>query len=99
MTRTHNKPEPSDESVAMLASTLNPKRSQLFGRTQPSDPPPRAAARLRGAASGVEGPGRTPSGVTKRVAQRQRREHDRPRLHAQRKEQPLKRTTPASPRA
>ncbi len=42
-----------------------------FGRTQPSDPPPRAA-RL-GAASGVEGPGR---------AQRQRREHDRPATDA-----------------
>ena len=49
-------------------------------KTRSSDPPPRAAARHRGAASGVEGPGR---------AQRQRREHDRPHNDAQRKEQHL----------
>jgi hypothetical protein len=55
------------------------RKQYQFGKTQPLDPPPRAAARLRGAASGVEGPGR---------AQRQRREHDRPCTDAHRKEHP-----------
>ncbi len=59
-------------------SEPQPQEQQQFGKTQPLDPPPRAA-RL-GAASGVEGPGR---------AQRQRREHDRPLYDAHGKEQPL----------
>src|SRR6185369_16149406 len=46
-TRTDNKREPSKRSLS-LDEVL---------RAKPSDPPPRAAARFGGAASGVEGPG------------------------------------------
>jgi len=46
------------------------------------------------AAAGVEGPGRTPSGVAKRVAQPEgpKGEHDRRYNDARRKEQPLEST-------
>ena len=79
MTRTNNEPELSNEPNAIFGS-LAPTKQAQFGKTRPLDPPPRAAARHRGAAFGVEGPGR---------AQRQRREHDRPCSDALRKEQHL----------
>ena len=60
----------------MFRYVQKPGEQKELGKTQPSDPPPRAAR--PGAASGVEGPGR---------AQRQRREHDRPCNDAHSKEQ------------
>ena len=74
-------------AAAQRVSLLRGNGANCSTKTQRSDPPPRAAR--SGAASGVEGPGRTPSGVAKRVAQRQRREHDRPPNDAHRKEQHL----------
>ena len=72
--------EPPDESAAFPTPSELPVTTRRFREAAPPDPPPRAAARLRGAASGVEGPGR---------AQRQRREHDRPRCDTHSKEQHL----------
>ncbi len=66
MTRTNHEPEPSTEAGCDLA-TADDQREEHLVKTQPSDPPPRAAR--PGAASGVEDLGR---------AQRQGREHGRP---------------------
>jgi hypothetical protein len=67
-------------SLLQCSGSATARVQPQVGKTQPSDPPPRAAARHRGAASGVEGPGR---------AQRQRREHDRPRTDASVRSNPI----------